>query len=328
MEKIALNLLSEKIINKYDIFVCSSSFEERCLSICSALKRNKYTEAFIIFNKEYIEYTKNNLNSQKEIIKQKYNLVETSIKNPLLTADNIREQIIEYVIKKDKKSILIDITTFTHEVLLILLKLLMLYCPGITITCVYTSAKEYCAGEDVNKKWLSKGIEEVRAVLGYSGNLLPSKKYHLLIIVGYEYERAIAMINALEPNYLSLGYGKSENATVEKDKEANSHYYHLVMNMSPSYPNINKFEISCDDPYKTYKILRKFVKTNKEENILIAPMNNKISTIGAGLLALDEERVQISYGPALTYNIQNYSTPGSKCYIFDIDLSKKQGTHQ
>jgi hypothetical protein len=190
------------------------------------------------------------------------------------------------------------------------------------LTCVYANAKEYSVGDKVNQKWLSKGIEEVRAVLGYSGNLIPSKKTHFLIIVGYEYERAIAMINILEPNVLSLGYGKSENATVEKDKEANSFYSHLVMEMLPSYPNANKFNVSCNDPYETYNGLKKYIRKYKDENIIIAPMNNKISTIGVGLLALKNDNIQICYGQALTYNIINYSLPGSKCYIFDIDFTK------
>jgi hypothetical protein len=322
MKTMTFNELSREISDKFDIFICSSSFEERCLSICSTISYSKLAKSFIVFNKEYEVFSKNNLNRQKKIISSEYSLVETSCKNPLFSADSMRESIVEYIIEKRRKSILLDITTFTHETLLILLKLLITFCPSTKITCVYTSAKEYCAGEDISKKWLSSGIEEVRAVLGYSGNFMPSKKTHLFVIVGYEYERAIAMINILEPNFLSLGYGKSENATVEKDKEANSHYYHLVMEMSPSYPNVNKFEISCNDPYKTYDILGKYIKEYRDENIFIAPMNNKISTIGAGLFALKNETVQLCYGPALTYNIKNYSKPGSKCYLFDVDLTK------
>ena len=322
MKTMTFNELSKEISDKFDIFICSSSFEDRCLSICSAINYSKLVKSFIVFNKEYEAFSKNNFNRQKKIISSEYSLVETSCKNPLLTADSMRESIIGYIIEKNKKNILLDITTFTHETLLILLKLLVTFCPSTKITCVYTRAKEYGVGDDVNKKWLSSGIEEVRAVLGYSGNLMPSKKTHLFVIVGYEYERANAMINILEPNFLSLGYGKSENATVEKDKEANSHYYHLVTEMSHSYPNINKFEISCDDPYKTYNILGEHIRRYKDENILVAPMNNKISTIGAGLFALKNETVQLCYGPALTYNIKNYSTPGSKCYLFEIDLTK------
>jgi hypothetical protein len=192
-------------------------------------------------------------------------------------------------------------------------------CPSLKISCAYVNAKEYSNGDNVDQKWLSKGIEEVRAVLGYSGNLVPSKGTHLIIIVGYEFERAIAMTNILEPNVLSLGYGKSENATVEKDKEANSYYSQLIREMSPSYPEIEQFEISCSDPYKTCENLEKYIKKIKNKNILIAPMNNKISTIGVGLLALKNKGVQVCYGPAMTYNILNYSTPGSNCYIFNID---------
>jgi hypothetical protein len=229
------------------------------------------------------------------------------------------ENIINYIVKKRTKRILLDITTFTHESLLILLKLLILYCPDTEITCIYANAKEYGMGDDLSQKWLSKGIHEIRSVLGYPGNLIPSQKTHLVVIVGYEYERGVSMINTLEPNILSLGYGKSENATVEKDKEANSHYSKLVAQMMPSYPSINRFEISCNDPYKTYESLKSKIGNIKNENILIAPMNNKISTIGVGLFGLKYEDVQICYAPALTYNLLNYSTPGNLCYIFDIE---------
>jgi len=322
MKTLNLDMLSNELLDKYDIFICSSSFENRCSSVCSSINPSIFTKSFIIFNKEYEVYLRTNLDNQKNILAKNYSLVETSGKNPLLTADNMRENIIEYIIKKDVKKILLDITTLTHEALLILLKLLKMYCPNSKITCIYTRAKDYCVGDDVDNKWLSKGIEEIRSVLGYSGTFLPSQKNHLFVIVGYEYERAISMINILEPNVLSLGYGKSENATVEKDKEANSHYLQLVVEMSPSYPDVDLFEVSCDDPYKTYEYLEKQIKKCKDKNIIIAPMNNKISTIGVGLLALKNERIQVCYGPALTYNILSYSLPGNKCYIFDIDFSK------
>jgi hypothetical protein len=318
MKTSSLNELQSNIPEKYDVFICSASFEERCLSVCLSIKNITFSKSFIIFNKEYEIYSKNNISKQKKILGQHCSLVQSSFKNPLLTADNIKESIIEYIQAKKIKKILLDITTFSHESLLILLKLLIVYCSNCKITCLYTNAKDYCLGNDVDKKWLSKGIEEIRSVLGYPGNLMPSRKTHLIVIVGYEYERAISMINMLEPNVLSLGYGKSENATVEKDREANSHYLKLVMEMSPSYPNINKFEISCNDPYETYTSLRKQIRRFKNENILIAPMNNKISTIGVGMLALQHEEIQICYGPALTYNLLNYSTPGDLCYIFDI----------
>jgi len=321
MNSINLNTLSKNISNKYDVFICSSSFEQRCLSICSNLNINKITYSFILFNKEFEVSLKKYLNKQKNILKNKYSTIEISIKNPLLTADIIQEKIINYINTNKVKNILLDITTFTHETLLILIKLLVMFCSKVKITCVYTRAKDYSIGDDINSKWLSKGIEEVRAVLGYSGNLLPSRKTHLIVIVGFEYERAIALINILEPNSLSLGYGKSKNATVEKNKEANSHYTQLVEEMSPSYPNIDKFDISCNDPFKTYSSLKRIIGKYKNDNIIIAPMNNKITTIGVGLLALNNENIQICYGPALTYNIVNYSIPGEEYYLFDIDLT-------
>lgn len=46
-------------------------------------------------------------------------------------------------------------------------------------------------------------------------------------------------------------------------------------------------------------------------------MNNKMSTVGVALAAMQNENVQICYAPAVIYNESNYSLPGKDCYIFD-----------
>lgn len=37
-----------------------------------------------------------------------------------------------------------------------------------------------------------------------------------MVIVGYEYERAVRIIETVEPDFLSLGYGLASDSTTEK----------------------------------------------------------------------------------------------------------------
>lgn len=147
---------------------------------------------------------------------------------------------------------------------------------------------------------------------------MPSRKTHLILIVGYEHERAAGIIEAIEPNSIALGYGRSGSATTEKDKDANELYLHLVEQMATSFADVNCFEIPCDDPEGTRDEIQSQIKKAGDSNILLAPMNNKLSTIGAVWAALHDENVQMCYAQTLRYNYSDYSSPGSHCYMFDL----------
>ena len=47
-------------------------------------------------------------------------------------------------------------------------------------------------------------------------------------------------------------------------------------------------------------------------------MNTKISTLGVALAAMERSDLQICYGPAATYNVDNYSSPDDHCYLFQL----------
>jgi hypothetical protein len=51
MKIINLDEFSDIILNRYDFFICSSSFEQRCLSVCTNINTNKIKKSFIIYNK-------------------------------------------------------------------------------------------------------------------------------------------------------------------------------------------------------------------------------------------------------------------------------------
>ena len=141
------------------------------------------------------------------------------------------------------------------------------------------------------------------------------------MIVGYEHERAAEIIEALEPNSIALGYGVSGSATTEKNKDANERYMLLVRQIATSFTNTNCFEIPCNNPYLACDGIMSEIKKVRDHNVLIAPMNNKLTTIGAAWAALEDIDIQVCYARALCYNYNNYSNPSEYCYIFDLKYS-------
>lgn len=143
-----------------------------------------------------------------------------------------------------------------------------------------------------------------------------------MIIVGYEYERAVNIIDAIEPDFLSIGYGVASNATTEKNLGANQQYSQLVKQMATYYDEVFDFTLPCNNPFlAAQEITRQIQQIGKGKNVIIVPMNNKISTIGAAIVALKDPDIQLCYAPAIIYNYASYSIPGDTCYMFDLDFS-------
>ena len=313
--------MSDVLLEEFDAFVCFVSFEKRSFSLSNKLDVNKLSKVYVIRNEKTVE-NKRIVENAVEFEKKfgsKMEYIEVNFDRPLLSADNLNSNFSFLQAKEEKVKILLDISTFTHEMLLMFLCILRGWKDNVELTCVYTNTLDYSAQETVENKWLSRGLRDVRTVLGFPGDNLPSQKTHLVLIVGYEYERAYNIINVIEPNSLSLGYVEAEETSTEKNKDANSHYLRLIEEMAISYDDIERFTISCRNVEKTVKELNRIIQFHKGENIVIVPLNNKVSTIAVAVTVFNNPEVQICYGQPVLYNEESYSVPGNDffCYRFE-----------
>lgn len=341
--KFRLEDASDNIKESYDLFICSASFETRCLSFVRHCPADRFDMALLCYFEEPFTFISENLCSLRKALRERKKVTEEvclSQKDPLFSTDAFVEKFSHIYDSKTIRSVLFDVTTFTHEMVLIILKVFNVLFPQIDITFVYSNAGNYdpknsieCV--DTKKKWLSKGISEIRSVIGFPGNPQPTNLTHLVIVVGYEYDRALSIIAELEPSSLSLAFGKSDCITTTPDTDdkhygAREHFNELTESALAyfSEKKFYNFDISCDDPLKTKKEIvehlnRIGVDTNKT-NVMIFALNNKPSTLGVGLVGLEDQNIQLGYAPALIYNYENYSTPGLNCYKYEKLLVKEE----
>ena len=59
-------------------------------------------------------------------------------------------------------------------------------------------------------------------------------------------------------------------------------------------------------------------KKYNDYNVIVSPMNNKISTVSCALAAYDNENIQLAVAIPMVYNSEMYSTPGDYCYLIEI----------
>jgi hypothetical protein len=327
VRKFKVEAIASQLTAPPNMFICCASYENRCRTVASHVDPTSIQLALIGSHIEVASWVLDNKKYLEERFSSRSIPLEFSTEHPLTTANNLEAALKNSSIAN--RICLVDISTFTHESLLILFKLLVIRKKSNEkVFIAYTNAAEYNPGVPNEKKWLSYGVREVRTVLGYPGEVVPSKESHLIILVGYEHERASELIRTFEPDALSLGHGKSGTQTAVQHHETNQHFFGLVKQTVATHPGVNTFEFSCNDPIATKLAILEQIARYPERNHIIAPMNTKLSTIGAGLVTLEDSKVQICYAEPLQYNYRNYSSPGEDCYLIEFDdllASMKKG---
>ena len=307
-----------------DAYICCASFEERSKSIATHLNGNSVRWSWICFNRDYADLAAKNLDALQGFFPENHTLVELDTTNPLLTADRISSSLSELRSSDCEKRILIDVTAFTRESLLILVKFLFDgRNQGHTIEFVYANASEYSIGDSTEEKWLSKGNREVRSVLGYPGVLVPSRQSHLIVLVGFEDERALSLIYECEPSRISLGVGNDREWATSPHQDTNVARLKRLKNMVGA---VEEFKFTGYDARDTKRTIKEIVEKGSGYNTVIAAMNTKISTLGAAMVALENQNVQMCYAQANIYNARNYSAPGQHFFhLLMTDLLPRDG---
>lgn len=312
----------EEVSNKkIKVFISSSSFEKRCFVIAEHLVSSNINKSIFFYNYNEVPEIIYNANELCKLYPGKSEKISLNSENPLGNFVTISETISQLIIQNQNQNFLIDSTTFTHETLLILLKIFELDQNFLgELYIVYVGASGYSINE-INEadKWLSKGIKTIRTILGYSGFTDPTAKNHLMILFGFESERTKKIIDEYEYEYVSLGFGDVDESIQDNHQKLNFERHKKLLE---DYPNAKEFSFSLVNPYDTKNALLKHISKYKYENYntVIAPLNNKISTIGACLAAIENSDIQLAYAQPLIYNIDGYSEPNNQIYFFQLKL--------
>lgn len=211
----------------------------------------------------------------------------------------------------------IDFTALRREELLILVRLLVERYDANSLCKIfglYVSAAKM-------GKWLSGDIVDIRSVVGYPGEISPARSTTLIILMGFEINRARAIIEAYEPSQVFLGTpaleGSINRVLFERNQE-------VVRRVSEDYTEIvsRKFSFSANDPSKALSDLSAILSECGDDNVVIAPLHTKISTLAAGVVALRNPKIQICYAAVDEYNEAAYSKQSGEIYLLPFSFLK------
>ena len=166
--------LPETLPGDVDYFITSASYENRCLLVANEVNNLHPKNVIVCCNMNHHWYNGKNLEYLKILFGDSFSLLELNSKLPSQNNDTLLVKIIS-IAESNPEHIVIDITTFTHETLLILFRLLYTLLPVRTkVSFIYLEASDYSWNIDnIEEKWLSKGIGEIRSIIGYPGIFNP-----------------------------------------------------------------------------------------------------------------------------------------------------------
>lgn len=307
--------LPSHIATHYDLFVGSVSYEDRCLEIYDNLKNEvSFEKVLWLYSKEHKPYFYDRLNS---LVCANATQIELVAESQMSAAAAIAGQLALTLAKKQDASFLVDVTTFMRQNLLIFLRVIRnMLSKSNLIDLLYSPAEEYGVGMTLQDKWLSRGVLRVESVLGYAGIIRPSQPYHLIVLMGYEVDRAAALIAAYEPSKVTIGYSCRAESINDDQFDLNLERFRAL---ASEFPSARQFEFSCVDIGKTKAAILCEVDRYTNHNVVVAPLNNKVSTVACALVAFERKEVQITTAVAALYNVDSYSSVGDSAQILEVE---------
>lgn len=324
---LTLTEVKQQFTKPIDVFIAFCSFEKRCLSVVKNLPLENVNASVVFVNNDADAQSESlaNLKEFEKILGDKSKSVKVDLFDPIKLTDEMISVLTEINKANLSSNLLVDITSFTHEALLIFLAVIKLIFKNAEIVYIYNNAATYASeSENLAERWLSRGIKCVRSVLGYAGDIKPSQDTVLIMMLGYEYERAWRVIDTVSPEELIITYNDSEGSTTQLNCDAGEKHAGLLKELAAYYENPKQYVVSSNNPFKTAIQLEEIVnKIDEKKNIIIVPMNNKLSTVGAAIVAFKKPEIQLCYAPAEIYNTSAYSVEGDKFYIFSFDNEER-----
>lgn len=204
--------------------------------------------------------------------------------------------------------ILIDITVLPREIMGMIVAILGV---GLIrtgrVTFGYVPAIAYDEDHQVEEVWLSRGVKDIRAVIGYEGRS-GSKGAHLILMSGFELERAVAIVDRLEPTGVSLARTDQSGSTHPKFAAVQQGVAKALERFIPKAAGyVDVFPKSCARTYQSLSEYVSLLQSAGTPNIVIAPLNTKPSSLAAFLLASERSAIQVVYAEPQVYNTDHYS---------------------
>lgn len=280
------------------------SFEERSLVVPELLAGTRLRRWLCILNEDIetdITEAKKRATELAADAGISIEFLNASKRDPVILADSM---VLAAATVSNNLTWIADITTMTHEMLFVIVAAAdEIVEPWTDLKLVYNVAAQYSGDDETHSKWISRGIREVRSVIGYPGSWSPGEPTTLVALPGFDTERMRRLVEDVEPDRLIVGIAFPTGGRHPWSAEKNR----LIAERLLATRDGHTFDYTALHPFAAIDAVLAQSR-DLTGNVLLAPLNSKISSVAIAALARRRSDWQICYAPALVYN-PNYATP-------------------
>lgn len=182
------------------VFITCASFEERCLGVLRGFDENYSFDNAYVFKYEHPDERREiHLAEMERILKPKGHLeqIVTLEDDPLPALGELAKKLKKLNLSSDNSIVTLDITTFTKRHLLLLFETIDSLGLWDILRIYYTPPKDYVVSLYLP---MSIGIRKIALIPGFVGHTALSRPTLLVILLGYEGDRAKTIYENLDPN--------------------------------------------------------------------------------------------------------------------------------
>ena len=186
-----------------DLFICCASFEERCLGSVRRFRDYRCEQSLVFVYEEPDQRRERHLRELRERLEGcgRVQLVPTEESDPVAALRRLGEEVSALQEARRPLRITLDVTTFTKRHLLLLLRIIDTWGQWDSTRLVYTEPDDYVVSLDQPLSYGTRGVETIAT---FEGRYDPAKDLLLLVMLGYEGDRARALCEGLAPHHTIL----------------------------------------------------------------------------------------------------------------------------
>jgi hypothetical protein len=310
--------LSDK---EYDIFLCASGFEERCLTIPEQLAS---TKGFKCKQVLYFEYSTNSEDNEanKQRLLRAFQTFADSYSGFQCDREDFTSSLREYlnqIVKSQKKpKIIFDISTCSSKLLTPVIGVVMEF--DLYLHIVYSEAAIYHPtiqeySEDPKKWTTEEGFGIARGV----GKIIPSPEYPgvhkenpdlIIAFTTFKPERTKAIITYIDESLL-MRPGKRIIWIVgdpHMEEEVRKNRKNMIRDINKITDEVPSYEVCTLNYKKTLEVLDQIYKSkNLDFHINISVLGSKMQSLGISIFCYVRPDVSVFFAIPKEYNPSQYS---------------------
>lgn len=287
------------MINELETLITVAGWEERFIrGMEKLLADNRFKEIILLVAEEYEKILADRINEASQLSELhgvNLKIVKFKIHDNVYTWEKI-ELGLSHV---GSSSVIFDISTAPREIIWFVLHFLRQN--SCCIECVYSSPVKYGS-------WLSRDPGKPRLVFKHSGITRLDLPTALVIISGFDLERASQLVQYFEPKKAILAIQSGEQYE-NNELNTKKNIEKLSQLCDVEHITINSFSSDCS----LNSLEGKLVLLKENYNIIATSLGPKPSAVALFDIQEKHPEIALCYVPSLSYNTIDYSS-GFKGY--------------